>query len=208
MALLADAQHPASVVWLEDNSGRFLALYEQDRSGNPVGAVLVLNAEGQHSSWPITSEKVRLSFPEFGWNTLSTQLPDPKPNSVPARPKTAPAPTSTPEEANDSGDKQENPQEDTKTKEEPTAVDTTETDTDADTETGTETTAAPTIDPETLSLQRIQKAIEFLHNQGQFNIVCANNHKHGTKFRSDKPVIRYANLSRFGSTTFGPCCRR
>ena len=123
MKLLAATQAPATVVWQEAMELQFLSLYEQDFTGNPVGAILILNAEGQHSNWPETSRRIRLSLPEFGWNTLSTQLPPPRPEPVP------------PGEAE----------------------------------------AAAQIDVEALSLARLHRSIEYLHERGQFNIILIGN---------------------------------
>ena len=178
MQLLAAGQPKNSVVWLKAMGLPFLALYEPDYTGNPVGAILILNAEGQHSSWPGTSEQIRLSLPQFGWNTLSTQLPAPQSSPIPPRdsPQAAvkdPAETATAEDSSNATPDTEQPQTETLPDKEADAQAA-----GVDAAGATDNTQMPEvmpIDAEELSLARLRRSIDYLHEQGQFNIVLIGN---------------------------------
>jgi hypothetical protein len=58
-------------------SGRFL----QESSGRPQGAALILHDNGQHLLWPRVIAPLQEQLPEYGWATLSIDLPE-----EPARP--------------------------------------------------------------------------------------------------------------------------
>ncbi|GAA5317076.1 MAG: DUF3530 family protein [Candidatus Pelagadaptatus aseana] len=86
-----------SVIWLEGLGGPFLALYEEDIGTDPEGAVLILHAEGQHTNWPTTIERIRSTLPYHGWITLATSLPNPAETEKPKRTLPAnPVPTTQP----------------------------------------------------------------------------------------------------------------
>ncbi len=192
MNLLAARVDGETAVWLQALEQPFLALYEQELTGTPVGAVLIVNAEGQHSSWPTTSEQIRLSLPEFGWNTLSTELPLPEQRPIPPR---SPAPataetqdTATPE--TDAAASNQTPA--SKSQDSPPA----KAEKGEDKEIYDSTTgelsdgslpSAPEdpmaqgssdasmpelkIPAEDIAIARLEAAINYLHQQGQFNIV-------------------------------------
>jgi len=67
-----------ALVWLEAVKGnKFIAMWEPDTSGNPLGAVLMLHGEGQTPDWPNSLRPLRENLPGFGWATLSLNLPNP-----------------------------------------------------------------------------------------------------------------------------------
>ncbi len=182
MHLLAKVVDQDAVVWLTAKGVDFLALYEEELTGDAVGAVLLLNATGQHSSWPKSSERIRLSLPEFGWSTLSTELPDPRTPAPPEREWFPPAnSTTTPGTTGQDAPQQEDSQATTETPsqlEEPeaNAADPEENANKADQQASTPTaTEEPStkeaVPPEVMSLARVEAAISYLHQQGQFNVV-------------------------------------
>ncbi len=212
MQLLAEEQPEASAIWLTALDTPFLSLYQADTSGNPVGAVLIVNAAGQHSDWPSSSANLRLSLPQFGWHTLSTELPAPAPTPVPERtfsPAGVPGKASAPANDPDGADTENTVAEETTTTED-AGEESTDDETDAaEPDAGAASTeepqtpdsnldnnlddapnnapkngannganpaspaaeTAPEHAPEDLALARLQASIDFLHQQGQFNIV-------------------------------------
>jgi Protein of unknown function (DUF3530) len=180
MTLLAQGVEDETAVWLEALEQPFLALYEQELTGNAVGAVLIINAEGQHSSWPTTSERIRLSLPEFGWNTLSTELPLPESRPIPQRsPPIAPPPEEAPEEVkNDSGADTPAPAAEPVKAADGEDKEIYDSNTDQLSDGSLESTDTPTseadelkIPVEDVAVARLHAAIDYLHQQGQFNIV-------------------------------------
>jgi len=171
MQLLAEGVPQPSVIWLGDPEEQFLVLYEEDLTGEPVGAILILHAEGQHSSWPDTIEQVRTNLPEFGWNTLSTTLPDPPLPPIPERTLPAGGAATPPLDTNNASppvaaaageddeifDDSRGALGDGSLSPEPIAG--------AADETKTETST------QEQATTRIQAAIRYLHEKGQFNIV-------------------------------------
>lgn len=63
-------------VWLESQGEKFMALWEPDTSGSSFGAILLLHGEGQTADWPDTINPLRTTLMQFGWSTLSIELPD------------------------------------------------------------------------------------------------------------------------------------
>ena len=162
MKLLQQQLDSQSIVWLEAMGQPFMSLFEPELTGSALGALLIINAEGQHSHWPATSQAVRSYLPNFGWNTLSTDLPEPEPLPLPARtmelpvqntgevaPDESPPPATDPdagELATDDNAREpmplEQPQQASELK----------------------------IPVEDIALERIRSAMEFLQEKGQFNI--------------------------------------
>jgi len=184
MTLLARGVDDETAVWLEALEQPFLALYEQELTGNAVGAVLIINAEGQHSSWPTTSERIRLSLPEFGWNTLSTELPIPQSRPIPLRSPPIKAPSA--ETATDAEGElgattvpQASATDPIKAaKGEDKEIYDSSTDQLSDGSLDPTDTAMPAtkadelkIPTEDVAVARLHAAINYLHQQGQFNIV-------------------------------------
>jgi hypothetical protein len=173
MTLLSKRLDPSSLVWQEVEGRQFLSLYEQELTGDAVGAVLILNAEGQHSSWPTTVERIRSSLPEYGWNTLSSELPAPDGLSIPERtlPVRPLSPATTTEGADEQTDPADKAQE--ADKQEPQSVDASDADTGAAgavAPADTEAPEPPKITAEEMAHLRIRSAFEYLHERGQFNV--------------------------------------
>lgn len=53
----------------------FPALYLEQRTGEPLGGVVLVHDAGQHPDWPFRLQQARSYLPEVGWSTLSIALP-------------------------------------------------------------------------------------------------------------------------------------
>lgn len=186
MTLLSkELKDQETVVWLNAIDGEFLSLYEQEWTSNPFGAVLILHAEGQHANWPNTIELIRSSLPQYGWSTLSTSLPDPDLVAIPARKINAisasPKSPETQEQANSEVKINSATEIDTKLKSEKGEDNEIFDEDKGDVDDGSielkdqtstpEETEKPRFATEDIANSRIESAIEYLNNQGIYNIV-------------------------------------
>lgn len=133
--------------WLTADGEKFMALWRGDLSGRPFGATLILHTEGESVDTPYSVSALRNNLNLHGWATLAIAMPATKAPQIPRRPPLTPAPNS--------------------------ELDAT--DTQPALPIDTEETTAP--DPQTLSTARIEAAIAFLKQQGQYNIALI---AHGT----------------------------
>jgi hypothetical protein len=176
MQLLEENLKNGVPTWLSDGEEEFLAIWHEDRSGNAQGALLILHAEGEHPSWPRTTQPLHDSLPEYGWATLAIHLPNPAYESTPERTllvKTIPATKSRDidnksenEEQNDAEKKQEGKAEEEASPAPPLIS------------SGAEAEKKPTRshqEIETAAENRLTAALKFLHDKGQFNIVLMGN---------------------------------
>jgi hypothetical protein len=62
-------------VKLTAHSVEFLALYAEPTTEQQKGAVILLHGIGVHPAWPDVIEPLRMELPEYGWHTLSLQMP-------------------------------------------------------------------------------------------------------------------------------------
>jgi len=163
-------QFKEAALWLETSDNkRFLSLWQPDRSGNPRGALLIIHSEGEHPAWPNTTKPLHETLPDYGWATLALSLPEPKQAPIPKRTlavKAIPTTTTTTEEQTGSPDKNTNEEEDAQNTEETSQAMTEKPMTSA-----TETA----VSPEVITEQRLESALRFLHDQGQFNVVILGN---------------------------------
>ena len=63
------------IVWLDADGEKFQAILIKQTNDQAKGAVIVLHGMGAHPDWPQIISPVRKALPEFGWTTLSIQLP-------------------------------------------------------------------------------------------------------------------------------------
>lgn len=160
---------------------KLLALWRPQTSAQPLGAVLFLHDDGQHPDWPKTLRPPRTSFPQFGWSTLSISLPESQPSAVPPRPThSAPiAPkgdsqTTTESEEKSGASKDQHAEETEKLMQQDSEVDTqAQAIADENTSQNNTPTDQPleTFDAEMEAVQRIEQAMGYLNEQGQFNII-------------------------------------
>jgi pimeloyl-ACP methyl ester carboxylesterase len=62
-------------IWLEDGKSKFLGIYTENYADKPLGAAIVLHGIGVHPNWPDVIQPLRTELPNYGWATLSLQLP-------------------------------------------------------------------------------------------------------------------------------------
>lgn len=101
--LRANIDAPPAPVWINVDGEEVLGFWQEDMSGNPIGAVLMLHAQGHSSRWPETLLNVHQVLPRFGWATLSIELPSPAALSIPEHPRKI-APNSSAEAAQKVGE--------------------------------------------------------------------------------------------------------
>ncbi|MBL4797780.1 MAG: DUF3530 family protein [Oleispira sp.] len=64
------------VITLSNLAEEFYGLYLPQASGQPQGGILILHDEQQHGHWPNIIGPLREYLPQFGWSTLTIELPD------------------------------------------------------------------------------------------------------------------------------------
>lgn len=64
------------VITLSNPEEEFYGLYLPQASGQPQGGILILHDEQQHGHWPEIIGPLREYLPQFGWSTLTIELPD------------------------------------------------------------------------------------------------------------------------------------
>ena len=62
-------------VHLDAEGHAFLGIYTEAAEGESGRAVIVLHGRGFHPDWPEVAAPLRIELPEYGWDTLSLQMP-------------------------------------------------------------------------------------------------------------------------------------
>lgn len=170
--LIAGSPEP-DLRWLTVADQRIMAAWQPDISGTQRGAVLILPAAEQDPVTPVYLRNLHRYLPTHGWATLSLELPNPPKQPIP--PRTPPPaeippeqPQAEPEEPADEAPAE--PIDETQVVfndlAEPLA-DTPEAEPE-------DIQKRPKLTPEELTaatLSHIQAGIDFLHEQGHYNIV-------------------------------------
>lgn len=160
--LLHDVKGPPIALWLPVDDQQVLAFWQPDRSGKPLGAVLMLHDQGENPRRAATLRRLHEYLPTHGWATFSVELPDLPEAVIPAR-------SDPPAQQDESAD-------------ESALVDGNEV---TPPETADEALAKIIVDPPTVTAalppsraevieqihRRIQAATAYLHQQGQYNLV-------------------------------------
>ncbi|EGG94026.1 hypothetical protein IMCC1989_428 [gamma proteobacterium IMCC1989] len=179
MQLLENNLTNGAPTWLSDGEEEFLTIWHEDRSGNAQGALLILHAEGEHPSWPRTTQPLHDSLPEYGWATLAIHLPNPAYEGIPER--TLSVKTIPPKKSRDIDNSSDDNSDNESGDEEPKAN-------EQKAEENTPTVEPPTNgtlaerkpirthqEIEAIAENRLTAALKFLHDKGQFNIVLMGN---------------------------------
>jgi hypothetical protein len=166
MKILAAHLPKDSLLWLETDNERFLSIWQQDRSGLPKGAVLIVHAEGENPTWPNTTKPLHDTLPNHGWATLAISLPEPDALQTPSRTlpvKTHPVEPAIAMETETSEGSTSAPA-DIKQPESTNSPATNE-------KPQPDSPLANTMSAETIVEKRLETAMQFLHDRGQFNII-------------------------------------
>lgn len=62
-------------VWFEQEKHKFLGIYTKSETDVVKGGILILHGRGLHLDWQDVVSPLRVGLTEYGWNTLSIQLP-------------------------------------------------------------------------------------------------------------------------------------
>lgn len=175
MALLGEYLSEDSLIWLNTEFGRFISVWQKDRSGDPKGALLIIHAEGEHPAWPNTTQPLHDTLPDDGWATLAISLPAPDERKIPQR--TFPTKAKRIIQSEDDNSNEEGGEKsDEQAKTAAIAEDSAE---DKVAEKPEVTPPTPTIQEEDVAPppselvteKRLEAALQFLHDQGQFNLI-------------------------------------
>lgn len=63
------------VVYLESAGHEFMNVFMETESEKVKGAVIILHGRGFHPDWPKVVRPLRIGLTEYGWDTLSMQMP-------------------------------------------------------------------------------------------------------------------------------------
>jgi hypothetical protein len=85
--LLSQLPGPPVPLWLPVDGEQVLAFWQEDRSGNPLGAVLMLHDKGENPRRAATLRRLHEYLPLYGWATFSMELPDLPNPAIPPRPE-------------------------------------------------------------------------------------------------------------------------
>ena len=72
---LEEEVEDGEILWLDANGEKFLAILNKQTNEQANGAAIILHGMGAHADWPQTISPIRKTLPEYGWTTLSIQLP-------------------------------------------------------------------------------------------------------------------------------------
>ncbi len=72
---ITDSLMTGEAVWLPDGKNKFLALFTESTKNKTLGAVIVVHGIGVHPNWPDVVLPVRTELPDYGWASLSLQMP-------------------------------------------------------------------------------------------------------------------------------------
>lgn len=88
---------------LRSPQGEFVAIWQDDSSGKPLGALLMLHDASQMPDWPAQLQPLRQYLSQHGWATLSISLPEPDARVLPVRPEPPKLPPPAPAEGDAAG---------------------------------------------------------------------------------------------------------
>lgn len=61
--------------WLNLGKLKFLAIYTESTADDTKGGVIIMHGSGAHPNWSDVVHPLRTRLPEYGWATLSIQMP-------------------------------------------------------------------------------------------------------------------------------------
>jgi len=72
---IVDSLMVGDAEWLTVGKSKVLSLYTEHSTDKSKGAIIVLHGIGVHPNWDQIVRPVRSQLPEYGWSTLSVQMP-------------------------------------------------------------------------------------------------------------------------------------
>ena len=61
--------------WLKVGKNKILAIYTENTTEKAIGGAIILHGSGVHPNWDQVVRPLRSQLPDYGWSTLSLQLP-------------------------------------------------------------------------------------------------------------------------------------
>ena len=61
--------------WLNVGKNKILSIYTENTTEKSMGAAIILHGTGVHPNWDQVVRPLRSQLPEYGWSTLSLQMP-------------------------------------------------------------------------------------------------------------------------------------
>lgn len=180
--LLSSEINEADIKWLTSEGKTFLSLWQPDQTGNPFGALLILHGNGQSLDDPYEISAIRNNLAQHGWATLAIHLPATAKKAIPPRPDPV-MPKSTNPEGNAQMKEGEEEQAET-------GMESSTSKKEDTSKKAMETSSSPMEkeDPEKIVKARMDAAVTFLKEQGQYNIVIIG---HGI---SANRAMRYIDI--------------
>lgn len=62
-------------LWLEVSGQKILSIYTENATAKARGAAIILHGKGVHPNWADVIHPLRTQLPDYGWHTLSVQMP-------------------------------------------------------------------------------------------------------------------------------------
>ncbi|MDH5425673.1 MAG: alpha/beta hydrolase family protein [Gammaproteobacteria bacterium] len=72
---IVDSIMDGDPVLLKANNHSFLSIHMESTTEEPNGGVIILHGRGLHPNWETVVQPLRIALPEYGWDTLSLQMP-------------------------------------------------------------------------------------------------------------------------------------
>tara|TARA_B100000700_G_scaffold323752_1_gene428221 strand:- start:5006 stop:5785 length:780 start_codon:yes stop_codon:yes gene_type:complete len=72
---LIDKAEASDFFWLGSTGSNFITIFNHHKGEEVKGAAIILHSVAGHADWPEVVSPLRNMLPEFGWATLSIQLP-------------------------------------------------------------------------------------------------------------------------------------
>ena len=72
---ITDSILVGQIQWLDVNKQKILSIYTAPTVPKVLGGALILHGSGAHPNWPDVVYPLRTKLPDYGWHTLSIQMP-------------------------------------------------------------------------------------------------------------------------------------
>ena len=74
-AQIIDSLMVGEAVKLKAGNNEFLGIFAENTTEKAIGGAIILHGIGAHPAWPEVIQPLRTQLPDYGWATLSLQLP-------------------------------------------------------------------------------------------------------------------------------------